>query len=117
MRYLGERALSPVMVLIAALALAVTARTESVAPIPADAESIKLATDIFKQLVEINTTHSVGSATVAAEAMAKRLRDTGFPNEDVLVMGPDSRKGNIIAARNRRPQARAIDRTPRRRGG
>jgi len=49
-----------------------------VPPTPADAESIKLATGIFKQLIEINTSHSVGSTTVAAEAMAKRLRDAGF---------------------------------------
>ena len=34
----------------------------------------KLARDIYKQLIEINTTDSVGSTTVAAEAMAQRLR-------------------------------------------
>ena len=35
----------------------------------------QLAHDIFKQLIEINTTDSVGNVTTAAEAMAKRLRD------------------------------------------
>jgi acetylornithine deacetylase/succinyl-diaminopimelate desuccinylase-like protein len=80
-----------------ALALAVTANAGSVSPTPADVESIKLATDIFKQLVEINTTDSVGSTTVAAEAMAKRLRDAGFAAEDVVVMGPNPRKGNMVA--------------------
>ena len=35
--------------------------------------------DIFKQLIEINTTDSVGNVTTATEAMAKRLRDAGFP--------------------------------------
>src|SRR5690242_17866950 len=39
----------------------------------------QLARDIFQQLIDINTTHSNGSTTVAAEAMAKRLRDAGFP--------------------------------------
>ena len=68
-----------------------------VARTPADEASVKLATDIFKQLIEINTTDSVGSTTVAAEAMAKRLRDAGFPAEDVVVMGPNPRKGNMIA--------------------
>ena len=34
----------------------------------------QLARDIVKQLVEINTTDSVGNVTTAAEAMAKRLR-------------------------------------------
>ena len=33
----------------------------------------QLARDIFKQLVEINTTDSVGSSTVAAQAMAVEL--------------------------------------------
>jgi len=55
-----------------------------------------LACDIFKQLIEINTTDSVGSTTVAAEAMAQRLRDAGFPAADVQVLGPNARKGNLV---------------------
>jgi acetylornithine deacetylase/succinyl-diaminopimelate desuccinylase-like protein len=57
----------------------------------------KLARDIYQQLIEINTTDSVGSTTVAAEAMAQRLRDAGYPASDVQVMGPNSRKGNLVA--------------------
>jgi len=57
----------------------------------------QLARDIFKQLIEINTTDSVGSTTVAAEAMAKRLRDAGFPASDYYVGGPNPRKGNLVA--------------------
>ena len=57
----------------------------------------QLAHDIFKQLVEINTTDSVGSTTVAADAMAKRLLDAGLPAEDVHVFGPNPRKGNLVA--------------------
>ena len=57
----------------------------------------KLAHDIYKQLIEINTTDSVGSTTVAAEAMAQRLRDAGYPAADVQVMGPNPRKGNLVA--------------------
>jgi acetylornithine deacetylase/succinyl-diaminopimelate desuccinylase-like protein len=56
-----------------------------------------MARDIFKQLVEINTTDSVGSNTVAAKAMAQRLLDAGFPASDVTVVGPDDRKGNMVA--------------------
>lgn len=97
MHCLAERALCAFTSLTAALVLAVTANAGSVSPTPADVESIKLATDIFKQLVEINTTDSVGSTTVAAGAMAKRLRDAGFPAEDVVVMGPNPRKGNMVA--------------------
>jgi acetylornithine deacetylase/succinyl-diaminopimelate desuccinylase-like protein len=57
----------------------------------------QLAHDIYKQLIEINTTDSVGSTTVAAEAMAKRLRAAGFPASDIYVGGPNSRKGNLVA--------------------
>lgn len=56
-----------------------------------------LARDIYKELIEINTTHSVGSTTEAAEAMAKRLKDAGFPAADVQVLGPHPRKGNLVA--------------------
>ena len=57
----------------------------------------QLSLDIFKQLVEINTTDSVGSTTIAANAMAKRLLDAGFPVADVQVLGPNDRKGNMVA--------------------
>ena len=57
----------------------------------------QLSRDIFRELIEINTTDSVGSTTLAAEAMAKRLRDAGFPAGDVQVLGPNSRKGNLVA--------------------
>jgi acetylornithine deacetylase/succinyl-diaminopimelate desuccinylase-like protein len=57
----------------------------------------QLAREIFKQLIEINTTDSVGNVTTAAEAMAARLRDGGFPDKDVVVAGPNDRKQNLIA--------------------
>jgi len=57
----------------------------------------QLSRDIFAQLIEINTTDSVGSTTIAADAMAKRLLDAGFAKEDVVVMGPNPRKGNMVA--------------------
>src|SRR3954447_3176790 len=56
-----------------------------------------LAREIFKQLIEINTTDSVGNVTAAAEAMAARLRDAGFAENDVLVAGPTDRKKNLVA--------------------
>ena len=51
---------------------------------------------IFQQLIEINTTDSVGNVTAAAEAMAKRFRDAGFPETDVIVAGPNARKKNLV---------------------
>src|SRR5215468_5146685 len=57
----------------------------------------RLAVEIYKQLIEINTTDSAaGSVTAAAEAMAKRFRDEGFPEADVHVLGPNDRKKNVV---------------------
>ena len=52
---------------------------------------------ILKELVEINTTDSSGSTTRAAEAMAARLKAAGFADADVQVLGPNPRKGNLVA--------------------
>ncbi len=57
----------------------------------------RLSRDIFRELIEINTTDSIGNTTRAAEAMAKRLIDAGFPKADVQVLGPNDRKGNMVA--------------------
>src|SRR5215831_12550940 len=57
----------------------------------------QLSRDIFRELIEINTTDSVGNTTRAAVAMAKRLKDAGFPAADVQVLGPNDRKGNMVA--------------------
>jgi acetylornithine deacetylase/succinyl-diaminopimelate desuccinylase-like protein len=61
-----------------------------------DATTRQLAHDIFKQLIEINTTDSVGSVTAASEAMAQRFRDAGFPDSDIHVIGPNDRKKNVV---------------------
>jgi acetylornithine deacetylase/succinyl-diaminopimelate desuccinylase-like protein len=62
-----------------------------------DPATKQLSRDIFQQLIEINTTDSVGSTTVAANAMAQRLLDAGFAKDDVVVLGPNDRKGNLVA--------------------
>ncbi|MGB7643613.1 MAG: M20/M25/M40 family metallo-hydrolase, partial [Terriglobales bacterium] len=61
-----------------------------------DEATHRLAHDMFKQLIEINTTDSVGSVTAAAEAMAQRFRDAGFPESDIHVLGPNDRKKNLV---------------------
>ena len=73
-----------------ALAAAGRIRAQSASPNP-------LAREIFQQLIEINTTDSVGNVTTAAEAMAVRLRDAGFTGSDVIVDGPNDRKKNLVA--------------------
>ena len=65
-------------------------------PLHAQTADQKLAREIFKQLIEINTTDSSGDNTRAAEAMAARFRSAGFPAADVQVLAPVPRKGNLV---------------------
>jgi acetylornithine deacetylase/succinyl-diaminopimelate desuccinylase-like protein len=55
----------------------------------------KLARDIFKELIEINTTMNIGS-TKAAEAIAARLKAAGFPEKDIQLAGPRPQNMNLI---------------------
>src|SRR4029077_20824004 len=55
-----------------------------------------IAREIFKQLIEINTTDSVGNVTTAAEAMAARLREAGYAEKDLVLAGPNERKKNLV---------------------
>jgi len=54
---------------------------------------------LYKELVEINTTLSVGDCTRAAEAMATRLRTGGFADSDLHIIVPPEfpRQGNLVA--------------------
>jgi acetylornithine deacetylase/succinyl-diaminopimelate desuccinylase-like protein len=58
----------------------------------------KLSHDIFQQLIEINSTDSVGNVTTASEAMAQRFRDAGFAEADLQILGPNDkdRKKNLV---------------------
>jgi acetylornithine deacetylase/succinyl-diaminopimelate desuccinylase-like protein len=56
----------------------------------------QLSHDIFKQLIEINTTDSAGNVSTASEAMAQRFRDAGFPDSDLHILGPNDRKKNLV---------------------
>src|SRR6266403_1415393 len=51
---------------------------------------------IFQQLIETNTSDSVGNVTKASEAMAKRLLAAGFHEKEVIVAGPNDRKKNLV---------------------
>jgi len=68
----------------------------SAAPIQLDPAANALARDVFKELIEINTTESVGNVTLAAQAMAKRLRAGGFAAADMQLVGPNERKRNLV---------------------
>lgn len=56
----------------------------------------QMARDFLEELIEIDTTNSNGDNTKAAQAMAARLLAAGFPPEDVHVLEPVPRKGNLV---------------------
>jgi acetylornithine deacetylase/succinyl-diaminopimelate desuccinylase-like protein len=79
-----------VFFLFASAALAQTITPAS----PADRAE---AREIFKQLIEINTTDTAkGSVTAGSAAMEKRFLEAGFPREDVQLVGPDALKQNLV---------------------
>lgn len=54
------------------------------------------ARELFRRLIEIDTSPGRGT-TEAAEAAAGWLREAGFADDDVLVLGPHPRKHNLVA--------------------
>ena len=71
--------------------------SSSAAPAADDGEAA--FRELYRELVEINTTLSEGSCTAAAEAMAARLRGAGFPADavEVLVPADQPKDGNLVA--------------------
>lgn len=57
----------------------------------------RLALDVLRELVAIDTTVTAGSATRAAEAVRARLLNAGFAASDVVIAGPGGRKQNLVA--------------------
>jgi acetylornithine deacetylase/succinyl-diaminopimelate desuccinylase-like protein len=57
----------------------------------------QLAFDIYKELLEIDTTTATGDTKQAADAMAARLRAGRYTEGDVQVFSPAPRKGNLVA--------------------
>ncbi len=78
------------LLLTAGLAIAPRASAQS------PNENQQLAREIFQQLIEINTTDSVGNITSASEAMATRLRAAGFDEKDIRIAGPRDNKKNLV---------------------
>ena len=84
-----------VMVACSAGALAQSLPASKAPPVSLTPEQQRFH-DIYKELVEINTTHSVGDSARAARAMEKRLVDAGFAASDIQVFEPFPRKGNLV---------------------
>ena len=86
----------PLALLAFAFTLAAAAPAQSPLPTVSPAEGAE-AREIFKQLVEINTTDTpLGNVSTANKVLQKRFLDAGFPAADVNLLGPDARKLNLV---------------------
>src|SRR6186997_2494075 len=76
----------------------ITASRQTAASVKARAGETEFRA-LYKELVEINTTLSVGSCTEAANAMKARLSAAGFADEQLHVIVPPDRPndGNLVA--------------------
>ena len=85
---------------------ATAAPTASLAPPAADQA---LGRALLKELIEIDTQHDKGS-TVAANAIAARLRAAGFADADIAVLAPPDHpsKGNVVVRLRGQGKARPI---------
>ena len=62
---------------------------------PPEAEQ-KFAHDVYKQMIEINSSVMTSTTTPVAQAMAARFRAAGFPESDIFVGGPVPGKWNLV---------------------
>ncbi len=58
---------------------------------------------MLQELIETNTSHSIGSTGAAAVKMRQRLLDAGFPAADLTIAGPDERHNNLVARYRGKP--------------
>ena len=56
----------------------------------------KLAREIYKEFIEIQSAYTTGATTPVAEAAAARLRAAGFPASDIFVGGAHPKKANLV---------------------
>ena len=76
---------------------------------PTSATDRALAKEIFKQLIEINTTDTpLGNVTTGTAAMQKRFLEAGFAPGEVHLLGPDARKQNLVVRIKGRTNAKGV---------
>src|SRR5438309_7120290 len=67
--------------------------------------------ELYKELVETNTTLSAGDCTLAATRMAARLKAAGYGDDDVTVFVPEGhpKEGGLLAVlHGSDPSAKAV---------
>lgn len=92
---------------IAAVAMAISAPTSAATPEPSAPPPAASAPrpdqlafrDLFRELIETNTSHSVGSCTLAADRMAAHLRAAGYPDSDLhsFAVAEHPKDGGLVA--------------------
>lgn len=60
-------------------------------------EGGQLARQLFSELIALDTTHESGDTTPAAELLARHLREAGFSDTDLEVIGPRPKNKNLVA--------------------
>jgi acetylornithine deacetylase/succinyl-diaminopimelate desuccinylase-like protein len=106
----GLRASAGLLIALATLiATASTGSAQGTPTAPARAASsstLALARELLAGIVAINTTHSEGATTPAAELLAARFRAAGFPAADVMVIGPNAKQRNLVVRFRGRDRSR-----------
>jgi acetylornithine deacetylase/succinyl-diaminopimelate desuccinylase-like protein len=101
-----------VLTLLASGSLSIPSMTHAAsAAAPSSAATEPQFRELYKELVETNTTLSSGSCTLAAERMAARLKAAGYPDEDFHPFSvPDHPKegGLVLVSPGRDPKLKAI---------
>jgi acetylornithine deacetylase/succinyl-diaminopimelate desuccinylase-like protein len=87
------RTISTLALVAAALSLSSLQLRGQLAVPPADR---KLAHDIYKEFVEIQSGYTTGATTPFAEAAARTLRAAGFPESDIYLGGAKPSKFNLV---------------------
>jgi len=108
--FIMRKTLSPHLIAALAVAVCLGSVVFAQSPLPAASAADRAqAREIFKQLIEINTTDtSLGNVTTGAAAMQKRFLDAGFAPEDVKLLGPDARKQNLVVRIKGRTNAKGV---------
>ncbi len=85
--------------LVNATLLLLLAATTQATPPKDTADGEARFRSLYKELVETNTTYSAGSCTAAAEKMAHRLADAGFPSTDLHLFADPAypKDGGLVA--------------------
>jgi acetylornithine deacetylase/succinyl-diaminopimelate desuccinylase-like protein len=94
----GDRAVQMPVIYAAMLAVLTASSAYPQTPIAAAAGEAQFR-DLYKELVETNTTLSGGSCTLAAERMSARLKAAGFTDEDVhpFAVADHPKEGGLVA--------------------